>query len=119
MPDLIQSLKTKFELVIICLTLAGMMATGVYVYSSQTAQINSHEKKIHQIELKADHQDTETRALADVVRATVIPSITAQGKDIHAHHVRLEAMEKSARADREILVEIRNDLKWLRERSGK
>jgi prophage antirepressor-like protein len=116
MPDIIESLKTKFELVAISLTLAGMMATGVYVYSSQTSQINDHEKKIHLIEARSERHKSEADALERIITATVIPAINSHGEDLLKYESRIETMEKNARADREILLEIRNDLKWMRDK---
>lgn len=118
MSEIIQSLKTKFELVAVSAALLGMMCTGVYVYSSQTSQLNLHEAKILAIESKGERRDTKAQAMADVIAATVIPAINSQAKELVTHGSRLDAMERNARADREILLEIRNDLKWLRMRVG-
>lgn len=117
MADIIQSLKTKFELVMICIALLGMISTGIYVYHDQTSRLNIHELEINGIKRGDIAQDDKAQALSDVMNATVIPTLNAMNKDIHAHHTRLETMEKNARADREILLEIRNDLKWIRERA--
>lgn len=117
MPDIFQSLKTKFELVMICLALIGMMSTGIYVYHDQTSRLNIHETDIDRIKQKDERQDTQAQALADVISSTVIPTLNTQGKDIIGHGTRLDTMERNARADREILIEIRADLKWIKERS--
>lgn len=114
MPNIIEALKTKFELVAISLALLGMMATGVYVYSSQTSQINNHEKKIHEIEDHAEKSEAETDALERIITATVIPAINNHGTELAKYQSRMETLEKNARADHDILIEIRADLKWMR-----
>jgi hypothetical protein len=114
MPDIIQSLKTKFELVAVCAALLGMMCTGAYVYSSQTSQLNNHEKQILAIENEARQQTASASALESVMNATIIPSINENKKELVRHETRLKSMEDNARVDRELLIEIRNDLKWMR-----
>ena len=116
MPDIIQSLKTKFEFVAISLALLGMMSTGVYVYTTQSKTLVDHGRDIVRIEA----QQAAGRVIAQALRADIdsklLPSILSNQKEILRHKTRLDAMEKSARADRELLIEIRNDLKWMRER---
>lgn len=119
MPDLIQSIKTKIEFVMVSLALLGVVGTGAFVYSKHTSQLETHEQKILAIETRGDNRDTEAQAMASVIEATVIPAINSHSKDLLNHKTRLETMEKNARADREILIEIRNDLKWMRDRIDK
>jgi hypothetical protein len=119
MPDIIQSIRTKIEFVMICLALLGMMSTGIYVYHDQTSRLNMHSADIAGMKDKDKSHEAKSQALSDVISATIIPTLNAQGKDIITHTSRLDSMERNARADREILIEIRNDLKWMRERIDK
>lgn len=117
MPDIFQSIRTKIEFIMICVALIGMMSTGIYVYHDQTSRLNIHETDIDRIKQKNERQDIHAQALADVIASTVIPTLNAQGKEMIGHSTRIETMEQNARADREILIEIRNDLKWIKDRS--
>lgn len=119
MADIFQSLKTKFELVMICIALLGMISTGIYVYHDQTTRLNTHERDIHNIKNNSLSQEASTQAIKDVMNATIIPSLNSQAQNIVVHGTRLDTMEKNARADREILIEIRNDLKWMVDRINK
>ena len=116
MPDIIQSLKTKFEFVAISLALLGMMSTGVYVYTTQSKTLVDHGLDIVRIEAQQDASSVIAQTLRADIDAKLLPSILSNQKEIVRHETRIEAMEKSARADRELLLEIRNDLKWLRGR---
>lgn len=117
MPRIVQSLKTNLELITISLVLMGMIYTGFSVWKDQGSRLDTHEKDIQSTKVYIDRQATNAQALESVITSTVIPAMNAQNKEIIGHGTRLDTMERNARADREILIEIRADLKWIKERS--
>jgi hypothetical protein len=84
MPDIIQSIRTKIEFVMICLALLGMMSTGTYVYHDQTSRLNIHSADIAGMKDKAKSHEAKSQALSDVISATIIPTPHA---DVHALYV--------------------------------
>ena len=114
MPTIIQSLKTKFEIVALALGLLGVVAGGVYVYSAQSQTLDRHSLDIREIQARSEASRIIAQAIRSDIDARLLPSIQSTQQDIVRHQTRLDTMEKNARSDREILLEIRNDLKWMR-----
>jgi hypothetical protein len=114
MPAIIQSLKTKFELVAVCLALLGVAAGGVYGWAIQSKTLDGHTLDLVKLEAQQEASKLIAQALRYDIDAKLLPSILRNQEEIVRHHTRLETMEKNARSDREILLEIRNDLKWMR-----
>lgn len=116
MADIYQSFKTKIELVMVSCAFIGMLATAAYVYRGQTAMLETHQTKLAVLESESARDREKNASLESVMNASVIPAVNANKIALGKHESRIENMEKNSRQDREILIEIRNDLKWMRAR---
>ena len=114
--NLIQSLKTKAELIMICLALLGMMCTGVYVYATQSKDISDNKKNIINFEKDNAKRGVEVANMLKTIDSQIAPAIAQQSKDVIKNETRISNIERNSREDRELLLTIKNDIKWIREK---
>ena len=114
--NLMQSLKTKAELIMICLALLGMMCTGVYVYATQSKDISDTKKSIINFERDNAKRGVEVANMLKTIDSQIAPAIAQQFKDVIKNETRISNIERNSREDRELLLTIKNDIKWIREK---